>query len=64
MQALSVTPSRKRLRSTDWSQIIFSSVVWVRFPHMLIAAYLTALSAWLRRALGIGCAANYAAEAV
>lgn len=26
---------------TDWKAIIFSSVVWVRFPHMLIAAYLT-----------------------
>ena len=26
---------------TDWLQIIFSPVVWVRFPHMLIAAYLT-----------------------
>ena len=26
---------------TDWSEIILSSVVWVRFPHMLIAAYLT-----------------------
>src|SRR6201999_3988165 len=26
---------------TDWSQIIFSPVVWVRFPHMLLASYLT-----------------------
>ena len=26
---------------TDWAAIIFSSVVWVRFPHMLIASYLT-----------------------
>ncbi|CCE10550.1 conserved membrane hypothetical protein [Bradyrhizobium sp. STM 3843] len=26
---------------TDWSAIIFSPVVWVRFPHMLIGAYLT-----------------------
>jgi cytochrome bd ubiquinol oxidase subunit I len=25
----------------DWSKIIFSPVVWVRFPHMLIAAYVT-----------------------
>jgi cytochrome bd ubiquinol oxidase subunit I len=25
----------------DWSKIIFSPVLWVRFPHMLIAAYLT-----------------------
>ena len=25
----------------DWSQIIFSPVVWVRFPHMLLASYLT-----------------------
>jgi cytochrome d ubiquinol oxidase subunit I len=26
---------------TNWRQIIFSPVVWVRFPHMLIASYLT-----------------------
>jgi|ERR1700733_826870 cytochrome d ubiquinol oxidase subunit I len=26
---------------TDWRAIIFNSVVWVRFPHTLIAAYLT-----------------------
>jgi cytochrome bd ubiquinol oxidase subunit I len=25
----------------DWTKIIFSPVVWVRFPHMLFAAYLT-----------------------
>jgi cytochrome d ubiquinol oxidase subunit I len=25
----------------DWSAIIFSPVVWVRFPHMLLAAYVT-----------------------
>src|SRR6202166_479679 len=25
----------------DWTRIIFNSVVWVRFPHMLLAAYLT-----------------------
>jgi cytochrome bd ubiquinol oxidase subunit I len=25
----------------DWAKIIFNQVVWVRFPHMLIAAYLT-----------------------
>jgi cytochrome bd ubiquinol oxidase subunit I len=39
---------------TDWKAIIFSPVVWVRFPHMLIAAYLTgafcvaATGAWYR----------------
>jgi cytochrome bd ubiquinol oxidase subunit I len=39
---------------TDWFAIIFSPVVWVRFPHMLIAAYLTgafcvaATGAWYR----------------
>jgi cytochrome d ubiquinol oxidase subunit I len=39
---------------TDWAAIIFSPVVWVRFPHMLIAAYLTgafcvaATGAWYR----------------
>src|SRR5450755_2922380 len=25
----------------DWRQILFNSVVWVRFPHMLLASYLT-----------------------
>ena len=25
----------------DWPKIIFNPVVWVRFPHMLLAAYLT-----------------------
>jgi cytochrome bd ubiquinol oxidase subunit I len=24
---------------TDWIAIIFSPVLWVRFPHMLLAAY-------------------------
>jgi cytochrome d ubiquinol oxidase subunit I len=39
---------------TDWRAIIFSPVVWVRFPHMLVAAYLTgafcvaASGAWYR----------------
>jgi cytochrome d ubiquinol oxidase subunit I len=38
----------------DWSAIIFSPVVWVRFPHMLLAAFLTgavavaATGAWYR----------------
>lgn len=26
---------------TDWTAIIFSGVVWVRFPHMILAAYVT-----------------------
>jgi len=26
---------------TDWASIIFSPVLWVRFPHMLLASYLT-----------------------
>src|SRR6266478_5899732 len=47
----------------DWTKIIFSPVVWVRFPHMLLAAYVTgafcvaATGAWymLRR--------KYSAEA-
>jgi cytochrome d ubiquinol oxidase subunit I len=26
---------------TDWAAIIFSPTVWVRFPHMLLASYLT-----------------------
>jgi cytochrome d ubiquinol oxidase subunit I len=25
----------------DWTSILFNSVVWVRFPHMLLGAYLT-----------------------
>jgi cytochrome bd ubiquinol oxidase subunit I len=25
----------------DWAEIVFSPVLWVRFPHMLFAAYLT-----------------------
>jgi cytochrome bd ubiquinol oxidase subunit I len=39
---------------TSWKAIIFSPVVWVRFPHMLVAAYLTgafcvaATGAWYR----------------
>jgi cytochrome bd ubiquinol oxidase subunit I len=39
---------------TDWKAIIFSPIVWVRFPHMLIAAHLTgafcvaATGAWYR----------------
>jgi cytochrome bd ubiquinol oxidase subunit I len=39
---------------TDWAAIVFSPVVWVRFPHMLVAAYLTgafcvaATGAWYR----------------
>jgi cytochrome d ubiquinol oxidase subunit I len=38
----------------DWAAIIFSPVAWVRFPHMLLAAYLTgafcvaATGAWYR----------------
>jgi cytochrome bd ubiquinol oxidase subunit I len=30
-----------RFVPTDWFRIIFNQVVWVRFPHMLLAAYLT-----------------------
>jgi cytochrome d ubiquinol oxidase subunit I len=26
---------------TDWMKIVMNSVVWVRFPHMLLGAYLT-----------------------
>src|SRR5215469_5368489 len=26
---------------TDWAKIVFSPVLWVRFPHMLLASYLT-----------------------
>lgn len=38
----------------DWTKIIFNSVVWSRFPHMVLAAYLTgafcvaATGAWYR----------------
>src|ERR1700761_2603994 len=40
--------------ANDWTKIIFNSVVWSRFPHMLLAAYLTgafcvaATGAWYR----------------
>ncbi len=37
---------------TDWAAIIFNSVVWVRFPHMLLAAYLT--TAFCVAAVGAG----------
>ena len=30
-----------RFVPNDWAKIIFSPVVWVRFPHMLLASYLT-----------------------
>jgi cytochrome d ubiquinol oxidase subunit I len=26
---------------TDWAKILFNEVLWVRFPHMLLGAYLT-----------------------
>jgi cytochrome d ubiquinol oxidase subunit I len=26
---------------TDWAKIVFSPVLWVRFPHMLLASYIT-----------------------
>jgi cytochrome bd ubiquinol oxidase subunit I len=26
---------------TDWSKIVFSPVLWVRFPHMLLASFIT-----------------------
>jgi cytochrome bd ubiquinol oxidase subunit I len=26
---------------TDWAKIVFSPVLWVRFPHMLLASFLT-----------------------
>jgi len=29
------------LAPTDWLRILFNPVVWVRFPHMLLASYLT-----------------------
>lgn len=50
---------------TDWMAIIFSPVVWVRFPHMILAAYITtafciaATGAWYlieRRLVGEGIA--------
>jgi len=30
-----------RFVPTDWFQIVFNRVVWARFPHMLLASYLT-----------------------
>ena len=37
---------------TDWAAIIFNHVVWVRFPHMLLGAYLT--TAFCVAAVGAG----------
>ena len=45
----------------NWTKIIFSPVVWVRFPHMLLASYITGAfcvagtGAWylLRRVFGV-----------
>ena len=37
---------------TDWPAIIFNHVVWVRFPHMLLGAYLT--TAFCVAAVGAG----------
>ena len=39
---------------TDWTKILFGPVLWVRFPHMLLASYLTGAfcvagtGAWMR----------------
>src|SRR5215813_9674216 len=41
----------------DWSKIIFSPVVWVRFPHMLLASYLTGAFCVEPLERGICCAA-------
>ena len=49
---------------TDWYAIIFNPVVWVRFPHMLIAAYLTgafcvaATGAWYKLRNTYGAESN------
>lgn len=32
---------RHSVEPTDWNAIIFSAAAWVRFPHMLVAAYVT-----------------------
>ena len=36
-----VDRERRSSSPIDWAAIIFSPVVWVRFPHMLLASYLT-----------------------
>jgi cytochrome d ubiquinol oxidase subunit I len=41
---------------TDWAAIIFNGVVWVRFPHMLLGAYLT--TAFCVAAVGAGYLLN------
>ena len=35
----------------DWAKILFNGVLWVRFPHMLLASYLTGAFAWQRPGL-------------
>jgi cytochrome d ubiquinol oxidase subunit I len=32
---------RRHFVPTDWAEILFNDVLWVRFPHMLLGAYLT-----------------------
>jgi cytochrome d ubiquinol oxidase subunit I len=36
-----ITTTRGIFVPVDWSAIVFSPVVWVRFPHMLVASYVT-----------------------
>ena len=43
---------------TDWAKIVFSPVLWVRFPHMLLASFITGASASQPPAPGICCARN------
>jgi cytochrome d ubiquinol oxidase subunit I len=38
------TSASGQFAPTDWAAIIFNPVVWVRFPHMLLASYLTGAS--------------------
>ncbi|MGA7328325.1 MAG: cytochrome ubiquinol oxidase subunit I [Rhodomicrobium sp.] len=36
-----IVDSKGAYAPNDWAKIIFSPVLWVRFPHMLLASYLT-----------------------
>src|ERR1700757_2026792 len=47
----------------DWTRIIFNSVVWTRFPHMLFAAYLTGAFSVAATGAWYLLRASFAAEA-
>ena len=47
----------------EWAKILFSPVVWVRFPHMLLASFLTGAFAWPLLGRSICCVASSSPKA-